>query len=60
MIIIAGATALYPIIIDYAFKALEEQNWSKIVLVPIFKDRKDKIVLKIFRTYLCLFKLICL
>ena len=36
MIIIAGATALYPIIIDYAFKALEEQNWSKIVLVPIF------------------------
>ncbi len=36
MIIVAGATALYPIIIDYAFKSLEEQDWSKIILVPIF------------------------
>ena len=36
MVTVASATALYPIIIDYAFKSLEEQDWSKIILVPIF------------------------
>ena len=36
MIIIAGTTALYPIVIDYAFLSLEEANWSKIIFIPIF------------------------
>ena len=35
MVLVAGTTALYPIVIDYAFKALEEANWDKIILVPI-------------------------
>ena len=35
MVLVAGTTALYPIVIDYAFKALEEENWDKIILVPI-------------------------
>jgi len=36
MLLIAGATALYPIVIDYAFLSLEEANWSKIILIPVF------------------------
>ncbi len=36
MLFIAGATALYPIVIDYAFLSLEEANWSKIIFIPIF------------------------
>jgi len=36
MILIAGSTALYPIVIDYAFLSLEEANWSKIIFIPIF------------------------
>ena len=36
MIIIAGTTALYPIVIDYAFLSLEEANWSKIIFIPVF------------------------
>ena len=36
MLLIAGATALYPIVIDYAFLSLEEANWSKIILIPLF------------------------
>ena len=36
MILIAGTTALYPIVIDYAFLSLEEANWSKIILIPLF------------------------
>ena len=35
MILIAGTTALYPIVIDYAFLSLEE-NWSKITFIPVF------------------------
>ena len=36
MLFIAGSTALYPIVIDYAFLSLEEANWKKISLIPIF------------------------
>ena len=36
MILIAGTTALYPIVIDYAFLSLEEANWSKIIFIPVF------------------------
>jgi len=36
MLFIAGTTALYPIVIDYAFLSLEEADWSKIILIPIF------------------------
>ena len=36
MLLIAGSTALYPIVIDYAFKSLEESNWSKISFIPVF------------------------
>ena len=35
MLVVAGATALYPIAIDYTFQFLEEKDWSKIVLVPL-------------------------
>ena len=35
MVLVAATTALYPIVIDYAFKALEEENWNKIILVPL-------------------------
>ena len=36
MLLIAGATALYPIVIDYAFISLEEADWSKISFIPVF------------------------
>ena len=36
MMLIAGTTALYPIVIDYAFLSLEEANWSKIIFIPVF------------------------
>jgi ATP-binding cassette, subfamily B, bacterial MsbA len=36
MLLIAASTALYPIVIDYAFLSLEEANWSKIILIPVF------------------------
>ena len=36
MLFIAGSTALYPIVIDYAFISLEEANWSKISFIPVF------------------------
>ena len=36
MLLIAGTTALYPIVIDYAFLSLEEADWSKIILIPLF------------------------
>ena len=36
MLLIAGTTALYPIVIDYAFLSLEEAVWSKIILIPVF------------------------
>jgi len=36
MLFIAGTTALYPIVIDYAFISLEEADWSKISFIPVF------------------------
>ena len=36
MLLIAGSTALYPIVIDYAFISLEEADWSKISFIPVF------------------------
>ena len=36
MLFIAGTTALYPIVIDYAFISLEEANWKKISFIPVF------------------------
>ena len=36
MLFIAGSTALYPIVIDYAFISLEEANWRKISFIPVF------------------------
>ena len=36
ILFIAGSTALYPIVIDYAFLSLEEANWKKISFIPIF------------------------
>ena len=39
MLFIAGATALYPIVIDYAFLSLEEANWSKIIFINFYKGR---------------------
>ena len=36
MVLVASSTALYPIIIDYAFKSLEAKDWTKIILVPFF------------------------
>jgi len=36
MLIIAGSTALYPIVIDYAFLSLEKANWNDIVIIPVF------------------------
>ncbi len=36
MLFIAGSTALYPIVIDYAFISLEEANWKKISFIPVF------------------------
>ena len=35
MVLVAISTALYPIVIDYAFKSLEESDWEKICLIPI-------------------------
>ena len=35
MLFIAGSTALYPIVIDYAFISLEEADWKKISLIPV-------------------------
>jgi ATP-binding cassette, subfamily B, bacterial MsbA len=35
MLLIAGSTALYPILIDYAFASLEEADWNKISVIPI-------------------------
>ncbi len=34
MLIVAGTTALYPIVIDYAFQFLTNKDWSKITLIP--------------------------
>ena len=34
MLIVAGTTALYPIVIDYAFQFLTSKDWSKITLIP--------------------------
>ena len=34
MLIVAGTTALYPIVIDYAFQFLTDKDWSKITLIP--------------------------
>tara|TARA_B110000467_G_C18315748_1_gene481323 strand:- start:52 stop:1803 length:1752 start_codon:yes stop_codon:yes gene_type:complete len=36
MLFIAGSTALYPIVIDYAFISLEEADWRKISFIPVF------------------------
>ena len=36
MLFIAGSTALYPIVIDYAFLSLEQADWSKIIFIPVF------------------------
>ena len=36
MLFIAGSTALYPIVIDYAFISLEEADWRKISFIPLF------------------------
>ena len=35
MLIVAGTTALYPIVIDYAFQFLTNKDWSKITLIPL-------------------------
>jgi len=35
MLFIAASTALYPIVIDYAFISLEEANWKKISFIPV-------------------------
>ena len=34
MLMVAGTTALYPIVIDYAFQFLTNKDWSKITLIP--------------------------
>ena len=36
MLFIAGSTALYPIVIDYAFLSLEQADWNKISFIPVF------------------------
>ena len=36
MLFIAGSTALYPVVIDYAFLSLEQADWKKISFIPIF------------------------
>ena len=36
MLFIAGSTALYPIVIDYAFLSLEQADWNKIIFIPVF------------------------
>ena len=35
MLIVAGTTALYPIVIDYVFQFLTNKDWSKITLIPL-------------------------
>ena len=36
MLFIAGSTALYPVVIDYAFLSLEQADWNKISFIPVF------------------------